>query len=159
MATKIEQDAQDLPAALSEIMHFQQTESDRMAEFEEATARARQAARNDPAKTDTEQPEGEGSKRALTGHEAYSDSPEPREDAKNGGEDIIPPNSEQDATPVRVQAPWISDAVSACQTNKKVCSIIVGSYSQPMLTWPESTKHRQRSRYLGRGDSRHILFD
>lgn len=110
--------------------HFEQTGSDRIAEFEEETARTRQAAREDATRHDTKQNEGEGSACAFNGHEGHDGPPERKHEAQSVGEDAIPSNPEQEATPPRVQAPWISNVMSACQANKKV-RILANSVAAP----------------------------
>lgn len=108
---------------------FEKTGSDRIAEFEEETARTRQAAREDATKNDAKQNEGEGSDCALNGHEDHNDPPERKEDAQNVGEDGFPRSPGQEVTPLRVQASWVSDALSACQANKKVCILALPVYN------------------------------
>lgn len=110
----LQQPGNDMPT------EFEQIGSDRVAEFEEETARTRQSAREDVAKGSTEQSETEGLKCALSGHEDRNQPPERRKEAQHGGVDVVLQNPEQEATPLRMQASWVSDAVCACQANKKV---------------------------------------
>lgn len=120
MATKFDEQAREVPSDDS-FNQSQLTGSDRVAEFEESTARTRQAAREKAPNTNTERPARDDSKDALSGHEGHNDPPERRDEAQDGGEDAFPRTPEQQASPLRVQASWVSDAVSACQANKKVC--------------------------------------
>lgn len=138
MQNELDQYAQETPADdTSQTLPSEQVGDDRAAEFEEATARERQATRENTARASTGHADGED---PLTGHEDNEDSQQRGNEAADGGEDLLvenakqavqQPNSElnslaqarpeaEAATSPRVQASWVSDAVSACRMNKKV---------------------------------------
>lgn len=120
MQNELDQYAQETPADdTSQNLHSEQIGGNRAAEFEEATARERQATRENTATASTGHADGED---PLTGHEDHEDSQERgNEDADGELNSLAQARPEAEAaTPPRVQASWVSDVVSACRMNKKV---------------------------------------
>jgi hypothetical protein len=100
----------------------EQPGSDCAAQFDEETARKRQAARDDAEEVCSGQSDGE-LKRVPTGHEENDTRQEPGED--NGEKEVAvekptEPKFKREMPPPRSQASWVSDAVAACKANKKV---------------------------------------
>jgi hypothetical protein len=116
----------------SQTLQPEQKGSDRAAEFDEETARKRQAARdaarerlfaNDNAEEVHAGQSGGELKRAPTGPEENDTRQEQVE--KNGEKEVavekpMEPKFERAMTPPRSQASWVSDAVAACKANTEV---------------------------------------
>jgi hypothetical protein len=117
---------------LTQKLQPEQKGSDRAAEFDEETARKRQAARDaarermyasDNAEEFHAGQSGGELKRAPTGPEENDTRQEQGE--KNGEKEVavekpIEPKPEREVTPPRSQASWVSDAVAACKANTMV---------------------------------------
>jgi hypothetical protein len=100
----------------------EQQGSDRATDFDEETARKRQAARDDAEEVCAGQSGGE-LKRAPIEHEERDSRQEQGEG--NGEKEVavekpMEPKVERAMTPPRSQASWVSDAVAACKANTEV---------------------------------------
>lgn len=109
--------ANDAKMLLSEAPEY---DRDRTAEFEEQTARERQTHGENVEAMTTQGTNGEGLPHSSPEHEPHITSQERGLYAHNAREEMVEPKRE--ATPLSPQAAWVTEAVIACQANKKVRS-------------------------------------
>jgi hypothetical protein len=128
-------DLEDLPSEMTTAINgevevsadeLKEMSQERTAEFEEYTAEAREASRETKSAKDSgveddllhNSPENLVEPKEATPSPDQTVAQKHRQEAQNKGEDMT--ESQPEEIPPRVQASWVTDAVAACQANKKV---------------------------------------
>jgi hypothetical protein len=96
----------------------QELDADRAAEFKEHTTQGRKAARGDAECIIAKESEDEDPQQGSPVYERHGPSQEKAPDVRDANGDLAKPK--QETSRPRTQAAWVTEAVAACQTNKKL---------------------------------------